>query len=123
MNNRRSERYRTIGKATLTAVGRHLTGSIYDLSMQGVGILLDHATTQLISQRMTWICRVEAPDMPAPVDLLIRVTRQRNWRGGSELGCQIVAVNERSARLLRAFSAYARTRKAPSKIRQKRIVQ
>lgn len=110
-NQRATERYRTMGTATLTCSGRVLQGRIYDLSMNGLSLMVEHMPNSKISPRMNWLCSVDSKDLPCPIDFVARVVRQRKWGNGAELGCEIVLIDHQPLRVLSAFRALARLRK------------
>lgn len=120
-NLRREDRYPLAGEARLSAGGHSLAGEIVDISLNGIALRLDQAAALQLNGRKTWRCQVESVDLPAPVEFLVRVVRQRVWLGGMGLGCLITAIDERPLVFLKAYRSLAVARANPV-VWRKRLV-
>ena len=115
---RRSKRYALAGTATLYSGGQTITGLVVDISAGGVALQVEPENCPIVpSFRKTWLCRIDSPDLPAPLEFLVKVVRRANWREGSGIGCTITAINERDALVLKAYRALAIARANPGRLR------
>lgn len=112
-NLRREDRYPIAGEAWLSAGGFTVAGEVVDISLNGIALRVDEDGAQRLDGRKTWRCRVESRDLPATVDFLVCVVRQRAWLGGLGLGCMITAIDERPLVFLRAYRTLAVARANP----------
>lgn len=120
-NLRREDRYPIVGEARLSAGGRSLAGEIVDISLNGIALRLDQEAALQLNGRKTWRCQVESSDLPATVEFLVCVVRQRTWLGGMGIGCLITAIDERPLVFLKAYRSLAIARATPLSWRRRPV--
>ena len=109
-NRRTMERYRIAGSATLISAEERIRGHIFDLSMNGLGFLIDEPVPEAVTTGSSWLCLIESKDLPRPIECFIKIVRLRCWSGGSEVGCVILMIDQSSKRCLKAFRGLAKSR-------------
>lgn len=112
-NLRHDDRYPLAGEASLSAAGHTVTGEIVDISLGGIALRLDRAAALQLNGQKTWRCHVDSPDLPAAIEFLVRVIRQRTWLGGMGIACMITAIDERPLVFLKAYRSLAIARAHP----------
>lgn len=120
---RRENRYPMSGEATLSAGEKILTCKVLDVSLQGISVCVEPGMDALLQTHRTWHCHVESSDLPAPIDCLVRVVRQRPARDGIGFGCEIAAIDEQPSILLKAYRSLAIARDTPMLWRKKLAVE
>ena len=110
-NQRAADRYRAKGSVVLKNGDKILQGNIYDLSMNGLSMMVEFMPSFKISSATHWLCHINSKDLPCPVEFIARVVRQRKWNNGAELGCQIVLIDHKPLRALSAFRTLSKLRK------------
>lgn len=110
---RKSPRYPLHGTAILYSSRETIVGRIVDISSGGVALTVDDGAPATRSPRRTWLCRLQADDLPDTLVLLVHIVRSRPWRHGCGLACAISAINRRDVALLSAYRALARARGNP----------
>lgn len=121
-NLRRESRYPMAGEVTLLAGDAAITGEVVDISLHGIAVRLEAADEVAFNAYRIWRCHIESPDLPAPVDCMVRVIRRRVWHGGLGVGCEITEIDARPLVLLKAYRTLAGARATPLVWRKKLAV-
>lgn len=109
---RKAERLPLAGMAELIAGELRLAGNIIDISPKGIGLAVHRDDVQHLTPRQTWLCRVVAADLPAPVEFLVRAVRRKERGFGVEVGCAITVIDVKPLGLINAFRALYKARAA-----------
>ncbi|MBI2308015.1 MAG: PilZ domain-containing protein [Rhodocyclales bacterium] len=109
---RRAERLPLAGMAELIAGDRRLAGNIIDISPKGIAVAVHRDDIARLTPRQTWMCRVVAADLPAPVQFLVRAVRRKERGFGVEVGCEITVIDVKPLGLINAFRALYKARAA-----------
>lgn len=110
---RRENRYPLTGRAELTAGEEKLCCDVVDVSMGGLSIAVLPEQEELLHGHRSWNCHLDSPDLPAPIDCVVRVVRKRLLGDGVGLGCEIAAIDENDKVLLNAYRSLAIARENP----------
>ena len=111
-NLRTAERLPLEGIAELIAGEVRLAGSIIDISPKGIAVAVHRDDVAHLTPRQTWLCRVVAADLPAPVQFLVRAVRRKERGFGVEVGCEITVIDVKPLGLINAFRALYKARAA-----------
>lgn len=109
---RRAERLPLAGMAELIAGDTRLAGDILDISPRGIGLAVHRVDIDHLTPHRTWLCRVVAADLAAPLEFLVRAVRRKQRGFGIEVGCEITVIDVKPLGLLHAFRALYKAREA-----------
>ena len=94
----------------LTSPTSTLTGYIFDLSMNGVGLIVDQPLHDEVYASNSWQCCIESTDIPGRIEVTTMLARHESLDNSTLIGCEIMLVNEASYRLLKQFRTQAQSR-------------
>lgn len=110
---RKNPRYSLRGTAILCSDDETIVGRVVDISRGGLALAVDQGSPGAGGWRRTWLCRIQAEDLPDTLVLLVRMVRASAWQHGYGLACAISAINRRDVVLLSAYRALALARGNP----------
>lgn len=109
---RRSNRFHLRGKVCLDLGGKHHEFPSADLSVSGVGILLDVAVLGARPSGEVGICTIASPDLAAPVEAYVSIMRIRRVGHQHLVGLRFESISDEQLAVIRAFEAQCRARTA-----------
>lgn len=109
---RRSNRFNLQGRVCLDLGGRRYEFPSADLSVTGVGILLDVAVLGAKPSGEVGICTIESPDLSALVEAYVSVMRIRRIGHQHLVGLRFESISDEQLAIIRAFEMRCRGRTA-----------
>ena len=109
---RRSNRFNLRGRVCLDLGGKRYEFPSADLSVTGVGILLDVAVLGAKPSGEVGICTIESPDLMAPVEAYVSIMRIRRVGQQHLVGLRFESISDEQLAIIRAFEVQCRARTA-----------
>ncbi|HEX6734843.1 MAG TPA: PilZ domain-containing protein [Azonexus sp.] len=109
---RRSSRFNLRGKVGLDLGGKRFEFPSADLSVTGVGVMLDVAVLGAKPSGEVGICTIESPDLAAPVQAYVSVMRIRRVGQQHLVGLRFESISDEQLEVIRRFEARNRERTA-----------
>lgn len=100
---RNGQRFAMHGMAALVGQNRSLVGHVADISHSGIALNLHGHQPATADGRKSWLCRIVSPELPEPMEFVVRFVRPRHARHGHGLACAIADIDEKNRALLDAF--------------------
>jgi hypothetical protein len=110
---RKGERHPLWGHAGLKHGDATINGRVVDISSSGIAIVAQQVPAEVVSARNTWLCEIEARDLPTTLRCLVRIVRRKPMREGYRLGCAISLIDDQNLNLLKAHRSLALARRTP----------
>lgn len=108
---RRSSRFAIQGKVTLELGGRTLHFPAADISVSGVGIMLDVAVLGSKPHGQVGMCRIESPDLACPVEAFVSVMRIHRVGRQHLVGLRFESITDEQLVVIRAYTALVNARR------------
>lgn len=105
---RRSNRFKLRGRVCLDLGGQRFEFPSADLSITGVGILLDVAVLGAKPSGEVGVCTIESPDLSASVEAYVSVMRIRRIGQQHLVGLRFESISDEQLAIIRAFEARCR---------------
>lgn len=109
---RRSNRFNLRGRVCLDLGGKRYEFPSADLSVTGVGILLDVAALGAKPSGEVGICTIESPELSAPVEAYVSIMRIRRIGQQHLVGLRFESISDEQLAVIRAFESQCRGRTA-----------
>lgn len=109
---RRSNRFNLRGRVCLELGGRRFEFPSADLSVTGVGVLLDVAVLGAKPSGEVGVCTIESPDLSEPVEAYVSVMRIRRVGQQHLVGLRFESISDEQLAIIRAFEVRCRDRTA-----------
>jgi c-di-GMP-binding flagellar brake protein YcgR len=109
---RRSNRFNLRGRVCLDLGGQRFEFPSADLSVTGVGILLDVAVLGAKPSGEVGICTIESPDLSAPVEAYVSVMRIRRVGHQHLVGLRFESISDEQLEIIRSFEERCRAKTA-----------
>lgn len=105
---RRSRRAFLKGRVYLSLGGKDYEFPLADISVSGVGVMLDVAILGTKPSGAVGICRIESPELPHPVEAFASVMRIRRVGQQFLVGLRFESISDEQLHILQAYEARAR---------------
>jgi hypothetical protein len=109
---RRSNRFNLRGRVCLDLGGKRYEFPSADLSVTGVGILLDVAVLGAKPSGEVGICTIESPELSAPVEAYVSIMRIRRVGQQHLVGLRFESIGDEQLVVIRTFELERRGRVA-----------
>lgn len=109
---RRSNRFNLRGRVCLDLGGKRFEFPSADLSVTGVGILLDVAVLGAKPSGEVGVCTIESPELAAPVEAYVSIMRIRRLGQQHLVGLRFESISDEQLEIIRAFEEHSRERTA-----------
>lgn len=109
---RRSHRFNLQGKVRLQLGGRRFDFPAADISVSGVGVMLDVAVLGAKPSGEVGVCLIESPDLACPVQAYVSVMRIRRVGHQHLVGLRFESISDEQLAVIRAYETLVRARQA-----------
>jgi len=109
---RRCHRFNLQGKVRLDLGGRRFEFPAADISVSGIGIMLDVAVLGAKPSGEVGVCTIESPDLACPVEAYVSVMRIRRVGPQHLVGLRFESISDEQLGVIRAYESLARARRA-----------
>ena len=109
---RRDLRFKLSGRVLLEMAGKTQTFEVADISVSGVGVVLDTAVYGMKPTGMVGRCRIESPDLAATLEAFVSPMRVLYLGERYILGLRFESIADEYLRVIRAYEALALARKS-----------
>ncbi|RIX42490.1 MAG: PilZ domain-containing protein [Rhodocyclales bacterium GT-UBC] len=100
---RRNHRFNLQGRVQLDLGGKHFEFPAADISVSGVGVMLDVAVLGAKPAGEVGICTIESPDLAATVEAYVSVMRIRRVGHQHLVGLRFESINDEQLQIIRAY--------------------
>ena len=107
---RRDNRFHLKGRVQLDIGGQHFEFPTADISVSGVGVMLDVAVLGGKPTGLVGICQIESPDLAAPVEAYVSIMRIRRVGHQHLVGLRFESISDEQLRIIRAYETLAKAR-------------
>lgn len=111
---RRAPRVYLKGHVFLSLGGLHLDLPAADISVSGVGVLIDAALLGSRPSGEVGVCRIESPDLGGPVEAYVSVMRIRRLGERRLVGLRFESISDDELELIREYKLKRRDSPAAS---------
>ncbi len=111
---RRAPRVYLKGHVFLSLGGLHLDLPAADISVSGVGVLIDAALLGSRPSGEVGVCRIESPDLGGPVEAYVSVMRIRRLGERRLVGLRFESISDDELELIREYKRKRRDSPAAS---------
>ena len=109
---RRFHRFNLQGRVQLDLGGKHFEFPAADISITGVGVMLDVAVLGAKRTGEVGICIIESPDLAQSVEAYVSVMRIRRVGQQHLVGLRFESISDEQLRIVQAYEALIQARKA-----------
>ena len=109
---RRDHRFNLQGKVLLELEGQRFEFPAADISVSGVGVMLDVAVLGAKPSGAVGICRIESPDLACPVEAYVSVMRIRRVGHQHLVGLRFESISDEQLQVIEAYASLLRARNA-----------
>lgn len=109
---RRFNRFNLHGKVQLQLGGRLFEFPAADISVSGVGVMLDVAVLGAKPTGEVGICTIESPDLASRIEAYVSVMRIRRVGHQHLVGLRFESISDEELKVIQAYEALIRARKA-----------
>lgn len=109
---RRSYRFNLRGRVCLELGGKRYEFPSADLSVTGVGVMLDVAVLGSKPSGEVGVCTIESPELSDPVEAYVSVMRIRRVGQQHLVGLRFESISDEQLAIIRAFEAGCRQKTA-----------
>ena len=109
---RRCNRFNLRGKVCLDLGGKRFEFPSADISVSGVGIMLDIAVLGAKPSGEVGFCTIASPDLAGPVEAYVSVMRIRRVGHQHLVGLRFESISDEQLEIIRAFESACRTKAA-----------
>jgi c-di-GMP-binding flagellar brake protein YcgR len=107
---RRSHRFNLQGKVSLTLGDKVYDLPAADISVSGVGVMLDISIVGNKPGGEVGFCTIDSPDLACPVEAFVSVMRFRKMGGKYLLGLRFESISDEQLRVIQAYEALIKVR-------------
>lgn len=107
---RRAHRINLQGKVTLDLEGQRFEFPAADISVSGIGIMLDVAVLGGKPAGEVGVCTIESPDLACPIEAYVSVMRARRVGHQYLLGLRFESISDELLRVIQAYEALIKSR-------------
>lgn len=111
---RRNHRFNLQGRVQLDLGGKHFEFPAADISVSGVGVMLDVAVLGAKPAGEVGICTIESPDLAATVEAYVSVMRIRRVGHQHLVGLRFESINDEQLHIIRAYEDLLAERRSKS---------
>lgn len=108
---RRDLRFNLNGKLTLEFAGRIETFFVADISVSGVGVMMDRPVFGMRPNGIVGRCLVESPDLATSVNAYVSIMRVRRIGKRFLLGLRFESISDQQLRIVRAYESLLTARR------------
>lgn len=109
---RRFHRFNLQGRVQLQLGGKRFEFPTADISVSGVGVMLDVAVLGAKPAGEVGICTIESPDLATPVEAYVSVMRIRRVGHQHLVGLRFESISDEQLRVIHAYETLVQVRKA-----------
>lgn len=109
---RRSHRFNLQGRVQLQLGGKSFEFPAADISVTGVGVMLDVAVLGARPSGEVGICTIESPDLASTVEAYVSVMRIRRVGHQHLVGLRFESISDEQLQIIHAYEALIKARKA-----------
>ncbi|KXB32734.1 hypothetical protein AT959_00610 [Dechloromonas denitrificans] len=109
---RRNHRFNLQGKVLLELGGQRFEFPAADISVSGVGVMLDVAVLGAKPSGAVGICTIESPDLACPVEAYVSVMRIRRVGHQHLVGLRFESISDEQLQVIQAYESLLRARSA-----------
>ena len=107
---RRSHRFNLQGKVTLDLGGTQYEFPAADISISGVGVMLDVSILGSKPGGEVGTCTIDSPDLACTVEAFVSVMRMRKVGHQHLLGLRFESISDEQLRVIQAYEALVKSR-------------
>ena len=107
---RRSHRFNLQGKVTLELGGKQYEFPAADISISGVGVMLDVSVLGGKPGGEVGICTIASPDLACPVEAFVSVMRVRKMGTQHLLGLRFESISDEQLQVIQAYETLIKSR-------------
>lgn len=111
---RRFHRFNLQGRVQLQLGGKCYEFPAADISVNGIGVMLDVAVLGAKPAGEVGTCVIESPDLAAPVEAYVSVMRIRRIGQQHLVGLRFESISDEQLRIIHAYETLVEVRKAKS---------
>jgi len=111
---RRSPRVRLQGEISLRLGGQALRLPAADISVSGVGVLIEERVFGAKPSGEVGICRIDSPDLGGPIEAFVSVMRIRRIGSLNLVGLRFESISDDELELIREYKRKCRASPAAS---------
>lgn len=109
---RRSHRFNLQGRVQLQLGGKSFEFPAADISVTGVGVMLDVAVLGARPSGEVGICTIESPDLASTVEAYVSVMRIRRVGHRHLVGLRFESISDEQLQIIHAYETLVKARKA-----------
>jgi len=109
---RRNHRFNLQGKVLLELGGQRFEFPAADISVSGVGVMLDVAVLGAKPSGAVGICTIESADLACPVEAYVSVMRIRRVGHQHLVGLRFESISDEQLQVIQAYESLLRARNA-----------
>lgn len=109
---RRNHRFNLQGKVLLELGGQRFEFPAADISVSGVGVMLDVAVLGAKPSGAVGICTIESPDLACPVEAYVSVMRIRRVGHQHLVGLRFESISDVQLQVIQAYESLLQARSA-----------
>lgn len=109
---RRSHRFNLQGRVQLQLGGQNFEFPAADISVTGIGVLLDVAVLGAKPSGEVGICTIESPDLASKVEAYVSVMRIRRVGQQHLVGLRFESISDEQLQIIHAYETLLKARKA-----------
>lgn len=109
---RRNHRFNLQGKVLLELGGQRFEFPAADISVSGVGVMLDVAVLGAKPSGAVGICTIESPDLACPVEAYVSVMRIRRVGHQHLVGLRFESISDEQLQVIQAYESLLQARSA-----------
>ena len=107
---RRDNRFNLQGRVQLDIGGKHFEFPAADISVSGIGVMLDVAVLGAKPTGEVGICIIESPDLATKVEAYVSIMRIRRVGHQHLVGLRFESISDEQLRIIRAYETLAKAR-------------
>lgn len=111
---RRSPRFRLQGEIHLSLAGKNLCLPASDISISGVGVLIEESVLGAKPSGEVGVCRIESPDLGRTIEAYVSVMRIRRVGNLRLVGLRFESISDEELELIMAYKRKCRLAPATS---------
>jgi c-di-GMP-binding flagellar brake protein YcgR len=109
---RRSHRFNLQGRVLLQLGGQNFEFPAADISVTGIGVLLDVAVLGAKPSGEVGICTIESPDLASKVEAYVSVMRIRRVGHQHLVGLRFESISDEQLQIIHAYETLIKARRA-----------
>ncbi|MDP3538887.1 MAG: PilZ domain-containing protein [Azonexus sp.] len=108
---RRSLRFNLKGRVQLQIGGQNFEFPAADISISGVGVMLDVAVLGAKPSGEVGLCTIDSPDLASPVEAYVSVMRIRRVGHQHLVGLRFESISDEQLQIIHAYETLIQVRK------------